>query len=88
MDPANLWLMLTSRRAGNWGKILDSRPELAGSELGRAQLTPPLAGAQLQPGCCAAENVGHQAFGECTVDAECRGRLQSRLTLDYETVNN
>lgn len=42
------------------------------NELGRAQLTPPLAVAQLEPECQAAEKVGHWVFGECTVDAGCR----------------
>lgn len=79
MDPADLWLTLMCRHAGNWGEILDSRPELAEKELGRAQLTLPLAGAQLQPGCCVSGNLNQRLFGECTVDVECQELFNIRL---------
>lgn len=51
---------------------LDSRPELAGNELGRAQLTLPLAGAQQQPEWCGSGNVDQGLFGGCTDVIKCQ----------------
>lgn len=84
MDPADLWLTLLSRHAGDWGEILDSRPKLAGNELGRAQLTLPLAGAQQQPEWCGSGNVDPRLFGGWTDDIKC----QELFNVDYETANN
>lgn len=87
MDPVDLWRTHKSNRAGNWGKILDSRPELAGNELGRAQLTPPLAVAQLEPACQAAEKAAVWSSGNAQLMLGA-GRPQSHFTLDCETVNS
>lgn len=63
---------------------LDSRPKLAGNELGRAQLTLPLAGAQQQPEWCGSGNADQGLFGGCADDVRC----QELFNADYETANN